>query len=308
MVEAVHIVYSTKDKTIFSHVNIEEYVNDDELDLRIFDNVDLRRYTELPPQIDLLPDTERVLPNLQRYTIASWLMYDSWNAGTLCRPSHHAFQHLDSSLAFGDFDGYVGSSMPVFASRFMCRQPCEGPLSECLAYTYIPDVNALHDIDLSSYGHHLIAGTRNIIHIEQRSGDETPLSNLTDHMGLIVSGLADVLDRWTQSYKDAPGILKRTSFTYIIHRDMEYDWPDFSTQAYEEEKIHLGQLTQEFQQLLDPDDDGCMDMWIGKWSIKWEDDYSGCPACRLGVFDMEVLEEDMYNQGLSDMSTEPETP
>jgi hypothetical protein len=88
---------------------------------------------------------------------------------------------------------------------------------------------------------------------------------------------------------------------------MEYDWPDFSTQAYEEEKIHLGQLTQDFQQLLDPDDDGCMDMWIGKWSIKWEDDYSGCPACRLDVFDMEVLEEDMYNQGLSDMSTEPET-
>lgn len=123
---------------------------------------------------------------------------------------------------------------------------------------------------------------------------------------MIADELLSMLKRCTRVFADnRPSLMRRTFFTFVIHRERGYGWPEMSDQEYEDEQKQLEDLFWEFQALLDPNADGTMDFWIDQCDIIWEDTHRGWPACGLGVMDGEKLEEYEVVDGdsVSDLSS-----
>jgi hypothetical protein len=291
MVKVVHFVYARQDRTILSHVDIEDYYDEQgqELDLRILDQIDLRRYTDLPQYLKSLPDTSKVLPHLRRFTIGTWLLTDVWNATAFRQSTELRWKYLASSIASELLEEHIADIIPRFATVFMCRQASDGFFNRYPSTQPLPNLNTIHDPNPLLFSPHLMVATQNTLVIEQWDEIETPLARFKRMIWLLADGVMEAIKRWEPHYSDT--FLRKTSFTFVLHRDWEYSWAIPTAQEDKQDDKTILEVNQEFRTLFDQYGDGSMDDWKDRCEIIWQDDYPGCPACHLDDIGTEDLEK-----------------
>lgn len=293
MVGAFHLVYGHQDRAIFSRLNIQDYLDGEELDKDILNHVDLRRYTDLPPCLKRELNTSGLLPKLRRFTIAAWLLTDVWDAQFPREARGFHLQDCEASRGLEQLRETLAAVIPCFAATFACRQACSGFFEEYTNIENYPMVNTLHDPMPFAFGRFLAVGANNTIHVEQWQDDETPLARFTDLVFMFAGEVSDAINRWHDLYDGTPPqLLKCTSFTFVLHREWGYPWDSVSAKDAKIDADILDGLTALYRAAMDIGEDGMMEFWADRCYIIWEEDDPGCPACRLGDMAIGALEEE----------------
>jgi hypothetical protein len=276
MVESIHLVPNREDRTMFHRVNMEALMDGQELADGAMDLIDTRRYTDLPGNMG------DYFPILERMSVGSWMHLDSYESVVL--EGWEARKRLEERMS---------QFMPNILTRYLCRFDCGGPLRSYPSPTRLEqtvEVNTLHYSSLLDFGKHLIVGADNVIHAEeyfppllddklifpgrdpdQEMGDDdyesTPMDFFTTMVDLIAAKLSKTAVPWLQRYQRHPESLEQTTFTFVIHRRFDFEYPEDLDEQFEQDALDLKDLITLFENALDAVSDHEMDFWHGKWDI-----------------------------------------
>lgn len=285
-VEALHFVYATADKYIYTGLCASGNQGGIHQDF-FLKKCDTRRYNGVPKCTKDLPSEKTPLVNLKRSTVGRWLD-DTWNKNT-CSTSVQWGDHdgSDIAIAMGKFEYHTSTDIPQIAPRFICRSTRGGPLN---GYPYLSDsieINTLHNPNYLNYGENLAVSALNIVHI----GDDFRPGKMTfgRRVGWIVDSLIAAFEDWSE-YLDTDSV--HVTFVRFVFQRFDVDSSDEDTDNSEDSEDEDSDNDEEYKDkrllaiwsafkweldraVIDPD----LELETC-WDVCWADEEGDCPACQ----------------------------
>ena len=277
MVEAIHVVYASSDKYVYSGLDIDSSGPSwDDHNSSLSDLCDIRRYTDYPACVKGRSSKDTPLVNLKRATVGRW-MSDYWDSPSFGRLIwQNDCDDSDSTIGLGGFEHDLADDYPHLHPRFICRHSSSGPLDRYPSTQGKIEINTLHHPRLDNCWDNLVVGALNLVHIGPH--------NSHDMMGAIsfMTSASDIASSISQTFKDwddrhGAQIVKQTFVRFTICRD---------TQALSDGRISkqicgplLDTITSSFRMILGVTSGPTRDL-RSNWDICWADEEGDCPACQ----------------------------
>ena len=282
LVEAIHIVYTPRDKDVFSNARPQDFAFRDDFLKHLDEVADIQRYKDVPSFINSLP-AHRLLPKLQRLTVGSWCRWEWKEANNLDEADH-----IDVSEAYKAFDERLAKDMYQIAPPIVCRYHCDDGLLRHYPVKHGDTViNILHDAQLDSFGSCLVVGARNIVHVESpcRPSNPSPYEEFFEFACVTAESLVDTMFKWVHDLYINPMTYHATKVKFVIHRPDDWDYNTETDADILQSVRMMHEVIQELRNWID-DTPGSnrLDYW-DSWSVVWIEDYPACPACEPEEFE-----------------------
>jgi hypothetical protein len=273
LVEAVHIVYTPQDATLYHGTHSITVDDEDGIFEDLIDQVDVSRYMNLPVRLKGLP-LARVLPNLGRAMISLW-----------CRDtldeSHPFGLEYDNAGDCGDFHRHLASKIYQFAPKVICRTAymAGGILDDYPTASGDIEVNILHEPFEGHISPGVVPGAKNIIHVVI---DDNP-HGFAQFMVWNYGSVVERMREWLDDFDTALATVQNTDVTFVIHHPYGsvYDNGNLATKEWFQDITNCGIWLRGYIANHDPYPEAraVLEGW-DNWKIIPEEEYPYCPACQ----------------------------